>query len=110
MRACRHCSHQNADHLAYCSRCGKRMAGATLNPSLGLPAGRAQMAAMSPTAAISRTMVARSANGATGRQTVAMTPGALGRAGAVPAGPPSRLRYALQSIGYIYVFLRGKVA
>ena len=86
------------------------MAGATLTPGLGLPTGRGQMAALSPTAAMSRTMLAQPTNGVTGKQTVAMTPGALARPGAAPAGPPSGLRYALESIGYIYVFLRGKVA
>src|SRR5882672_4270036 len=109
MRACRHCSHQNADHLAYCSQCGKRMAGATLTPGLGFSTGRGQMAALSPTAAMSRTMLAQQGgNGVSGPHTVAMRPGAMAHAGA--AAPPSRLVYAFQSIGYIYIFLRGKVA
>jgi hypothetical protein len=86
------------------------MAGATLTPSLGMPTSRGQMAALSPTAAISRTMLAQSTNGITGPATVAMTPGAMARGPAAPAHPPGRVRYAFQSIGYIYVFLRGKVA
>lgn len=108
MHACGHCSHQNADHLAYCSRCGKRMAGAALLPALG-GTGRGQIAALSATAAISRTMLASPGmNGLTGPQTVAM-PGAA--AAVRPAGPPpTGLIFALHSIGYIFVFLRGKVA
>jgi hypothetical protein len=110
MRSCGHCAHQNADHLAYCSRCGKRLAGATLLPALG-PTSRAQMAALSPTAALSRTMLAQPANGVTGPQTVAMTPGSITHAGTQTAnGTTSRLGFAVQSIGYIYVFARGKMA
>ena len=26
MRSCRHCAHDNADHLAYCSQCGRKLA------------------------------------------------------------------------------------
>src|SRR3954451_10898203 len=104
MRACRHCSHQNADHLAYCSQCGRRMAGATMTPGLGLSTGRGQMAALSPTAAaMSRTMLARPGNGFTGPQTIAMTPGGLALGRAEDRGPPSRLRWSVESIGYIYV-------
>jgi hypothetical protein len=109
MHACGHCSHQNADHLAYCSKCGKRLAGATLLPTLGNTA-RGQMAALSPTAALSRTMLAPT-NGVTGPQTVAMSPGAVARADGTPtAVVTSRLGWAVQSIGYIYVFARGKMA
>jgi hypothetical protein len=108
MRACRHCSHQNADHLPYCARCGRRLAGATgLGLHLGAGASaRGQMAALSPTAAaVSRTMLA-STNGATGPQTIAMTPGAIARATPARSG----LGRAVESIAYIYVFARGKVA
>src|SRR3954451_21148941 len=101
MRACRHCSHQNADHLAYCSQCGRRMAGATMTPGLGLSTGRGQMAALSPAAAaVSRTMLAQSASGFTGPQTIAMLPGAVTRERA-SHGPPSRLRSGADAIGYI---------
>ncbi len=84
------------------------MAGAALLPALGATA-RGQMAALSPTAAISRTMLASPGmNGFTGPQTVAM-PGAV--VAARPAGPPpTGLIFVLHSIGYIFVFLRGKVA
>jgi hypothetical protein len=107
MRACRHCSHQNADHLAYCSQCGKRLAGATLLPALG-GTSYGQMAALSPTAAVSRTMLATPGNGVNESQTIAMTPSAMARANG-PAST-SRLVWAGQSIGYIYVFMRGKMA
>jgi predicted nucleic acid-binding Zn-ribbon protein len=110
MHECRHCSHQNADHLAYCSQCGKRVAGATLLPVLGNTA-RGQMAALSPTAALSRTMLAQPSNGVTGSATVGMIPGSMSRTGGTPtAVVTSRLGWAVQSIGYIYVFARGKMA
>ena len=66
------------------------------------------MAALSPAAAVSRTMLATSANGVTGARTVAMTPGSLARAGG--ATSTSRIIWAGQSIAYIYVFMRGKMA
>jgi hypothetical protein len=83
------------------------MASATLG--IG-GSSRGQMAALSPTAAVSRTMLASATNGATGPRTVAMTPGSLARAGNGLAAGPSGLGWAGDSIGYIYVFLRGKVA
>jgi hypothetical protein len=86
MRACRHCSHQNADHLGYCSRCGRRL-GPLTEPSASQVA---------PTGAFSRTVLAAQAVGdQSGRR----------RAMAVR----SRLGWAGESIGYIYVFLRGKL-
>jgi len=112
MHACRHCAHPNADHLAYCSKCGKRIAGAALLPEIGSGA-RGQIAAMSATAAVSRTMLASSVNGAhggvrsSGPQTIAMTPGAMARANGAST---SRILWAGQSIGYIYVFMRCKLA
>jgi hypothetical protein len=108
MHACRHCSHQNADHLAYCVKCGKRLAGATLLPAVGTTS-RGQMAAISPTvAALSRTMVAPT-NGVTGKQTVAIT-GSMARTdGTTSSVTTSRFVWTLQSIGYIYVFVRGKL-
>ncbi len=87
------------------------MAGATLSPGLGLSTGRGQMAALSPAAAaVSRTMLAQTANGFTGPQTIAMLPGTITRERAPSLGPPSRLRSGADAIGYIFVFLRGKVA
>src|SRR5258708_260907 len=107
MHVCRHCSHPNADHLAYCSKCGKRRAGATLLPELR-GSMRGQMAALSPAAAMSRTMLATPANGVTGPRTVAMTPGSITRAGG--GASTSRIIWAGHSIAYIYVFMRGKIA
>ena len=72
---------------------------------------RGQMAALSPAAAaVSRTMLASSVNDVTGSQTVAMTSGGLSRAGTTGAPPRTGLGRAVESIAYIYVFLRGKVA
>jgi chromosome segregation ATPase len=68
------------------------------------------MAALSPTAALSRTMLAQPANGVTGSHTVAMSPGAMARANGTSNGATSSLGWAVQSIGYIYVFARGKMA
>lgn len=117
MRSCRHCAHENADHLPYCSRCGRRFAGTTYSPDGGYASARGQMAAMSPSAVMSRTMLATpprfGSNGAngnqghTGPQTMAMGPAALARENAVR--PTSGLRGAGDSIAYIYVFLRGKI-
>lgn len=108
MRACRHCSHQNADHLPYCAQCGRRAAGTTFAPELGL--GRRQMAALSPAAAaVSRTMLAQPLNGATGPLTLAGTPASLAR-GAAVGRPPTKLGWAVGSIGYIYVFVRARIA
>jgi hypothetical protein len=108
MRACRHCSHQNADHLPYCSRCGHRAAGTTFSPELGLSAGRGQMALSPSAAAVSRTMLAH-ANDATGPLTLAGTPGSLAR-GAAVGRAPTKLGWAVGSIGYIYVFVRARLA
>jgi hypothetical protein len=120
MRSCRHCAHENADHLPYCSRCGRRFAGTTFAPDGGYASARGQMAAMSPSAVMSRTMLAtpppgrnvangpnghKGANGHTGPQTLAMGPAALAREGR----PTGGLRGAGDSISYIYVFLRGKI-
>jgi hypothetical protein len=115
MRSCRHCAHENADHLPYCSRCGRRFAGTTFSPDGGYASARGQMAAMSPSAVMSRTMLAtptpwsgaNGANGHTGPQTMAMGPAALARENA--SRSTGGLRGAGDSIAYIYVFLRGKI-
>src|SRR5580692_873421 len=115
MRLCRHCAHESADHLSFCSRCGHRFATATT----GLPA----VAALGPrgldraygATAFSRTLVATPGRTGrpTGRPTVASGARFVGAAGTGPttdfgnrAAPRSRLRWAAGSIGYIYVFLR----
>jgi hypothetical protein len=87
------------------------MAGATFSPELGIATGRGQMAALSPTAAaMSRTMLARPTSPVTGPLTMAGTPGALSRGAAAVGKPPTGLGKAVGSIGYIYVFVRGRVA
>jgi hypothetical protein len=118
MRLCRHCAHESADHLSFCSRCGHRFATATT----GLPA----VAALGPrgldraygATAFSRTLVATPGRTGrpTGRPTVASGARFVGAAGTGPttdfgnrAAPRSRLRWAAGSIGYIYVFLRDKL-
>jgi chromosome segregation ATPase len=94
------------------------MASTTLSPDVSaMSAARGQLSALSPTAAISRTMLATPTNGATGRSAAAMTPEALARGGGPitgkmtgkVAGRSSQLGWAGDSIGYIYVFLRGKL-
>src|SRR5665213_1324831 len=117
MRPCHHCAHESADHLSFCSRCGHRFATATT----GLPA----LAALGPrgldraygTAAFSRTLVATPGGArATGYPTVAGGARIMGGAAAGAAGdfgnrtaPRSGIGWAAGSIGYIYVFLRGKL-
>lgn len=108
MRACRHCSHQNADHLSYCSQCGKRLVSGAMRtleasrPRTGqLPGALGMTAAFSPTLVGAPTPARRS-----GAATVAMTPSG------VTAPPParrSRLGWMGESIGYIYVYLRGRL-
>jgi hypothetical protein len=113
MRACRHCSHENADHLAYCSRCGRRLQSLA---SAAVRAGRG-VDALASTAAVARTMFATPAparpllpnaaplNGGAGGARTA-TPS--GHGGPAP-GRPSGLRWVGDSIGYIYVYTRGKL-
>ncbi len=120
MRSCLHCAHENADHLPYCSQCGRRFAGTTLSPDGGYASARGQMAAMSPSAVMSRTMLAtppqrngagssKGANGFhTGPQTLAMGPAAFARENG-SSRSTNGLRGAGDSIAYIYVFLRGKI-
>src|SRR5258708_5524211 len=116
MRACRYCSHQNADHLGYCSQCGRRMAPVT-GPVVARSGALAALAALA-------------APGAGGAGAGPSTP----RAGwAPPREPPprpdgeapgvergaaddrragasaSRLGWFAGSIAYIYVYLREKL-
>jgi hypothetical protein len=120
MRACRHCSHENADHLSYCSRCGRRLASGAYQTleagARGRGTGRGPLtsAALSPTMVSAPSGVARSGSlpsaGRTGAATLAIT------ASGIPAEASrtapivrSRLGWAGESIGYIYVYLRGKL-
>jgi hypothetical protein len=120
MRGCRHCSHENADHLGYCTRCGHRLMGpateaasATAAADQPRRAGRSPLASM---AALSRTVLATPppARAGTRPLTVAVQPASAGADGANGAGgantaPRSRAGWAGDSIGYIYVYLRGKL-
>src|SRR5260370_647225 len=58
MRSCRHCGHQNADHLGYCSQCGKRLGPVTavpLLPRAPTPRSSGADSTMAVTAALSAT-------------------------------------------------------
>jgi hypothetical protein len=90
MRPCSHCSHENADHLAYCSQCGRRLR----RTDGSRPAITVRDVRSSGDFALSRTLFALSAH---------TTPAVAGGA------PRSRVRWMGDSIGYIYVYLRGKL-
>lgn len=114
MRACRHCSHQNADHLSYCSQCGRR-----LGPITGdLKGAAASAARVSATGAVTTGAIATGRTvrvsplltTATGKTVMAtVQPGAAVRT--PPARPPvgGFLSWVSGSIAYIYVYLRGKL-
>jgi len=115
MRPCRHCAHESADHLSFCSRCGHRFATTTGGLQAFGSVGPRGLDRAYATAAFSRTLVATPRGaGSTGRPTV--TGGRLGQgngqaeadASGRPAGR-SGLRWAAGSIGYIYIFLRDKL-
>ena len=119
MRACRHCSHQNADHLSYCSQCGHRLVS-SFYPTLGAgasPTGRGLSASttgrnLGLTAALSPTMVSTPRGTITGpgeAPTMAITGAGMLATQGPPAAPTSRLGWAGDSIGYIYIYLRSKV-
>src|SRR5688572_8096488 len=87
MRVCNHCSHENADHLGYCSQCGRRLPRTDgASPALTIRDMR------TVDMALSRTMMMPS-------------PAMAGLA----TGPRSRAHWIGDSIGYIYVYLRGKL-
>jgi hypothetical protein len=129
MRACRHCSHQNADHLSYCSRCGRRLPAQTILEAGAAGAGLGPMApgARIPTSGMSRTMLATPVPGRSGTApfTAAMRPitgrgpaavaGAIDGVGADEQARGARRRrlggigWIGESIGYIYVYTRGKL-
>src|SRR5262245_8453057 len=113
MRSCRHCAHENADHLPFCSQCGRKLprtdgALAALRP-LGSgdvgPHARTVLATPYPASTTGRTVPSRSFPGASlsGRQD------ALTAAPAAPERPRSRVRWLGESVGYIYVYLRSKL-
>ena len=105
MRSCRHCAHENADHLAFCSQCGRKLAK-TEGGSGGLGGfgGLAQVAATrrpitaGDGTAYSRTVMATPGPALlTGRATVAAGRNLSGRLSEMapaeaPAAPRSRVR------------------
>jgi len=111
MRLCRHCTHENADHLAFCSQCGRKLA----KTDAALAAFR-RPSGGGDGAAYSRTVLATPGPASTtGRATVVGGRNLSGRLSGVaggpasPARPRSRVRWLGESVGYIYVYLRGKL-
>src|SRR5256885_3227397 len=94
MRSCRHCAHENADHLAYCSQCGRKLP----RTDGGLPVVSRRMTG--DPGAYSRTMLATPGPAATTRDTVGgartlfdrprslTTPSSLGLGGGARPPPP----------------------
>jgi len=117
MRACRYCSHQNADHLGYCSQCGRRMAPVT--GPVGASAmghapgaignGSGAIGAVSVTGAMSQTVLAPLPTGSS-RPIGPRTPRPSGPTGGAEAlAGTSRIGWLAGSIAYIYVYLREKL-
>jgi hypothetical protein len=111
MRSCRHCAHENADHLAFCSQCGRKLA-----KTEGPLAAIWRPSAPADAAAYSRTVVATPGPmSTTAHPTVAAAWNLSGRRpafaaeAAAPAPPRSRVRWLGESVWYIYVYLRGKL-
>ena len=114
MRSCRHCAHENADHLPFCSQCGRKLprtdgALPVLRRSLGAGDGtaysRTVLVTPGPASTTGRATVAsNSFSGASlsGRQPALAAP-------AAPEQPPSRVRWLGESVWYIYVYLRSKM-
>ena len=118
MRSCRHCAHENADHLAFCSQCGRKLP----RTDGGLPVvsrrttgdpgaySRTMLATPGPASTTGRATVA-GARHLSDRNLSAMSASGIGFGGPIsaPAAPRSRVRWLGESIGYIYVYLRGKL-
>src|SRR3954470_21984436 len=113
MRACRYCSHQNADHLGYCSQCGRRMAPVTGPVGAGAIGNRAgaigNRGAVSLTGAMSQTVLAPLPTGSS----QAINPRTRRPSGPMGGGDAgagtSRIGWLAGSIAYIYVYLREKL-
>ncbi|HEY6477885.1 MAG TPA: hypothetical protein VI456_15015 [Polyangia bacterium] len=108
MRTCKHCAHETADHLSFCSACG-RWIGA---PTSGMSAFAGGLdARVRGTAAFSRTLVAAPRGAVTGPSTVALKRTTTTER--TVAEPPNKgltgLSWASDAIGYIYVYLRDKL-
>ena len=114
MRPCRHCAHENADHLAFCSQCGRRLPRTDVaqlavrrTTSDAGAYSRTMLAAPGPASTTGRPTVASGRGLALSPTTFSSVPGLS--APPVPAAPPSRVRWMGESIGYIYVYLRSKL-
>ena len=116
MRSCRHCAHENADHLAFCSQCGRKLrphrrrdcrssAGARRGIAGGLFADRCWRR-RAPHRRRAGTQSPARGRCSTGRCRP-IRPGP--RRGAGAGGHRSRVRWLGESIGYIYVYLRSKL-
>ena len=112
MRSCHHCAHENADHLAYCSQCGRKLprtdGGLTAERLASDPTGysRTIMATPYPVSTTGRATVS-GARLLSDRNLAALS--SSGLEAASPAAPPSRVRWLGESVGDIYVYLRGKL-
>jgi hypothetical protein len=106
MRTCKHCAHDTADHLAFCSACGHWLGA----PTSGMSAfGVSGADRVRGTAAFSRTMVAVPRGAVTGPSTVALRGRATTTERTVSERPKRGIWWASDAIGYIYVYLRDKV-
>src|SRR5579862_7556092 len=108
MRTCKHCAHDTADHLAFCSACGHWLGAPTSGMSaFGVTTGDR----VRGTAAFSRTMVAvprGSITGPSGPPTLTGRGAATTTERTVAERPKTGLHWASDAIGYIYVYLRDK--
>jgi len=96
MRACARCGYENADALAYCFRCGRRLG--VRGAATATPAGAAAVGAgESPTAGFAAT--------------VALSPAGAGKdVAAAPAPPPAGvLRRSAGALSYLFAYVRGRI-
>jgi hypothetical protein len=109
MRTCKHCAHESADHLSFCSACGHWLGASPTSRISGFGAV-SNTDRMRGTAAFSRTLVA-SRGAITGPGTLAPRKswGAATTQNPVPEPPKTGVRWAADAIAYIYVYLRDKL-
>src|SRR5262245_52414977 len=99
MRSCRHCAHENADHLAFCSQCGRKLArtDGALPVLRRLGAGdaaaysRTVMATPGPVSTTARTSVS-------GSRSLSGLHGGFAAEPEAPARPRSRVRWLGESV------------
>ncbi|HLK92697.1 MAG TPA: hypothetical protein VKZ18_22580 [Polyangia bacterium] len=106
MRTCKHCAHDSADHLSFCSACGHWL-GASPTSRMSVFGGASTTDRMRGTAAFSRTLVASAR--LTGPGTLSARGSAALTAKTVAEPPKTGLRWAADAIAYIYIYLRDKV-